>query len=77
MLDFGKCRDILNNSSNRKIAIGFINECYKIWSCAISLHVLLILINCNDDLPVLLSQNTPDRSQPGAGLKEKRIVNRR
>ena len=44
MLDFGKCRDILNNSSNRKIAIGFINECYKIWSCAISLHVLLILI---------------------------------
>ena len=25
-----------------------------------------LLINCNDDLPVLLSQNTPDRSLPGA-----------
>ena len=44
MLNFGKCRDIINNNSDRKIATGFINECYKIWSCAISLHVLLILI---------------------------------
>ena len=49
MLNFGKCRDIINNNSYRKIAAGSINECYKIWSCAISLHVLLVLIRMLDN----------------------------